>query len=100
MWLYVKDLKLAQIQGVEAEYKPTMAFDSGGADQALQIAISIASSVDAQLLAEWISGRLKKGSPNRLEINNQSINANNVVVIINNIQAQNKKPDTSQDEHT
>jgi hypothetical protein len=60
-----------------------MAFDS--ADHILTIVVTAAASTGLRLVAEWILSRLRGAPPpTQLTINNQTVNAENVVTVINN----------------
>jgi hypothetical protein len=80
---FVKDLNSAAIEGVRADHRPTMAYDS--AEHVLEIVITAATSVGLKLVADWLLARLKNAPPpTQLTINSQTINAENVVTVINN----------------
>ena len=81
---FVSGLNAAKLEGVRAEYRPTMAFDT--AEHICQIIVSMAPSA-ATLFTAWLTHRLKKTpAPPTVTINNHTtINAQNVVQIIQQI---------------
>jgi len=80
---FVKDLNSAGIEGVRAEHRPTMAYDS--AEHILEIVVGAAAPVALKFVADWLLARLKKAPPpTQLTINHQNTNAQNLVTIINN----------------
>ncbi len=87
---FVEDLNAAGIEGVRADYRPTMAYDS--AEHVFEIVIGAVSAAALKFAADWIMLRLKKQPPSQMVINNCDVtNAENVAIIINNyIGTQNK----------
>jgi len=84
---FVGDLNAAKIEGVRAEYRPTMAVDS--MEHIAQIVVVVASQVGGRLFSEWLASRLKKPLTPPIAINNYTtINAQNVVQIIQRIAKQ------------
>lgn len=82
---FVKDLNSAGIEGVQAESRPTMAFDS--TEHIQEIVVMALTSTGLKLAAEWLVGRLKKDPSKQIIVNNQTINnnnADNIVIIFNN----------------
>jgi hypothetical protein len=58
---FLKDLNFAEIEGVSAEYRPTMAFDT--AETILTIVVTAVASTGLKLLADWALSRLKNTPP-------------------------------------
>jgi hypothetical protein len=80
---FVEDLNAAGIEGVRADYRPTMAYDS--AEHVYEIVIGAASGAALKFAADWIMLRLKKQIPSQMVINNCYVkNSENVTIIINN----------------
>jgi hypothetical protein len=79
---FVKDLNSSGIEGVRADHRPTMAYDS--AEHVLEIVVTAAGPVALKFLADWLLARLRKAPTTQLTINHQTINAENVVTVINN----------------
>lgn len=78
----VRDLNTAGLEGVRAEYRPTMAFDS--AERVLEAVLQVACPTGGMLLAKWLQIRLRKPNARNSTtiINQTTINAQNVVVVI------------------
>ena len=87
---FVEDLNAAGIEGVRADFRPTMAYDS--ADRVVEIVIGAVSGAALKFVSDWIILRLRKQLPSQMVINNCDVkNAENVTIIINNyIDTQNK----------
>jgi hypothetical protein len=80
---FLDDLNAAGIEGVEADYRPEMAFDSH--ESILTVVITVGATAGLKFLGDWILSRLKTSPPpTQLTINHTTINAENVVTIINN----------------
>jgi hypothetical protein len=80
----VGGINSANIEGVKAEYKPTMAYDS--AEHVFEIIITVAAPVALALIKDLLVERLKKEVPKQLVIHNQVVNnAEGVVIIFQNI---------------
>jgi hypothetical protein len=82
-------------QGLKASRltRPEMAFDTGG-ESLLTIVVSVAASAALKFLGDWILSRLKSSPPpTQLTINNTTINAKNIVTVINNFASKDEKPD-------
>ena len=80
---FLENLNSAGIGGVRADYRPTMAFNSD--EHILTIVLTVVGSTALKLLADWILARLKNApAPTQLTINNQTINAENVVTVVTN----------------
>jgi len=83
---FADDLNSAEIEGVRAAHRPTMAYDSP--EHVFEIVITAATPVALKFVADWIAARLKaKPTPQDRPtiINNQTLtNAETVVTIINN----------------
>jgi len=75
---FVEGLNAAGIKGIQAAYRPTMAYDS--AEHIYEIAIIAMESVTLKLVADWISTRWKIDRPAELIINNQIINNTDQII--------------------
>lgn len=96
---FLDDLNAARIEGVEASYRPTMAFDT--AETIFTIVVSAAASTGLKLFADWLLSRLKNSPPpTRLTINSQTVNADNVVTIINNFHPPSKGSEKSEEQRS
>jgi hypothetical protein len=94
---FLDDLNAARIEGVEADYRPEMAFDTG-AETILTIVVSAVASTGLKLFADWFLSRLKNSPPpTQLTINSQTVNAENVVTIINNFHPPSKGSEKSEE---
>lgn len=91
----VRDLNSAGLEGVRAEYRPTMAFDS--AERVLEVVLQVASPTAGMLLAKWLQIRLQKPNARTSTtiVNQTTINAQNVAVVIE--QAIERPADKKQD---
>ena len=93
----LRDLNAAGIEGVKADYRPEMAFDTG-AETILTIVVSAAASTGLKLFADWLLSRLNNSPPpTQLTINSQTVNAENVVTIINNFHPPSKGSEKSEE---
>jgi hypothetical protein len=80
---FVQDFNSAGIEGVRADYRPTMAFDSF--EHVLQIVVESVTAAGLKLAIDWIIERRKKAPTNQITVNSQVIeNSGNVIIIINN----------------
>ncbi len=80
---FVEGLNSAEIEGVRAEYRPTMAYDS--AEHICEIVVTAIGSTALKLAAEWIIARWKKEKPKEACVNNQIFNnAEQITNIVNN----------------
>ena len=93
---FVEDLNSSGLEGIRAEYRPTMAYDTVE-EHILEIVVTSVTSVGLKLVADWIVEYLKSKPPKETTINNQTIinNPENVVMIVNNYvtEAQSKEKD-------
>jgi hypothetical protein len=79
----VDDLNAAGIEGVRADYRPTMAYDT--MEHLCEIVLSAMTVEGLKLAGIMIADRLRRKPPSRMDINHITINGdNNVVTIINN----------------
>lgn len=79
----VDGLNSAGIDGVRAEYQPTMAYDT--AEHICEIVVAAVAPAALKLVATWLAARWKKDKPKQASINNHTvIHADQVVTIINN----------------
>ena len=90
---FVSDLNAANILGVSAGYRSTMALVA--AQHIFQVVVVVASTLSSQLLSVWLADRLKK-TPRQPSItinNNVTVNAQNVVQVIQQMveEPENKK---------
>jgi predicted RNase H-like HicB family nuclease len=80
---FVAGLNSAGIEGIHAQYRPTMAYDS--AEHICEIVITAIGSLGLRLAGDWIIARWKNDKPTEASINNQIVsNAEQVTVIVNN----------------
>ena len=80
---FVEGLNAAGIQGVRAEYRPTMAYDS--TEHICEIVIVAIGTVGLHLVADWIVARWNKEKPKQMDLNKVTINnADQIVTVINN----------------
>lgn len=84
----VDDLNSAIIDGVHAEYRPTLAFDS--TEHILQIVIVAAAPAALSMAARWLADRFKNQLPTRLDVNGQTINSPNSIITIVNVHVETK----------
>ena len=71
---FVEDLNCASIEGVTAEYRPTIAFDS--TEHILQIVVTLVAPtvpIAVKSFAEWVVGYVKKDPSKQPIINNYPI---------------------------
>ncbi len=89
---FVEDLNAAGIDGVRAEYRPTMAYDS--AEHILEIVITGLTLKAFELFGQWIVQRFRKAPPSQFTIVNSGENAINIINYIDNEvkRAQRQKP--------
>ncbi|HTT85642.1 MAG TPA: hypothetical protein VMF67_19365 [Rhizomicrobium sp.] len=79
---FVGDLNSAGIEGVRAQYRPTMAYDD--ARGVVEIVVTAAAVEGLKLAGHWIADRFRKAPADQMVINNQNItNSDNVVTTIN-----------------
>ncbi len=80
---FVEALNSAGIDGVRADYDPTMAYDT--AEHICEIVIRALGPTALTLAAQWVAARWRKEKPKQASINNHVVaNADQVVTIINN----------------
>jgi len=81
---FVADLNAAGIDGVRAEYRPTMAYDS--MEHLCEIVLMAATAEALRLAAAVIVDRLKKKPPTQMEVDGKTVinGDNNVMLIVNN----------------
>jgi hypothetical protein len=80
---FLDDLNAAGIEGVKANCRPEMAFDT--AESIWTIVVTVGATAGLKFLGDWMLSRLKRSPPpTQLTINHTTINAQNVVTIINN----------------
>ena len=84
----VDDLNSVALDGVRAEYRPTLAFDS--TEYILQIVIGAAAPAALSLAAHWLADRFKNQPPKRLDVNGQTIKSPNSIIAIVNIYVETK----------
>jgi len=68
---FVEDLNSASIEGVTAEYRPTMAFDS--TEHILQIVVTLVAPIAFKSFVDWIFFRYVKKGPSKQQIININI---------------------------
>jgi hypothetical protein len=89
---FLNDLNAAGIEGIRADSRPKMAFDT--AESIWTIVITVGATAGLKFLGDWMLSRLKQSPPpTHLTINHTTINAQNVVTIINNIRTKAEKQD-------
>jgi hypothetical protein len=81
---FVADLNAADIDGVRAEYRPTMAYDS--MEHVCEIVLTAAIAEGLRLAAAMIADRLKKKTPKQMEVDGKNVinGNNNVLTVVNN----------------
>jgi hypothetical protein len=86
---FVEDLNSAGIKGVRADYRPAMAYDTGG-EHVFEIVVTAATAGMLKLVGDWIIDRFKRTPPTQITINNQTIinaetiqNAINICIDVN-----------------
>jgi hypothetical protein len=90
---FIDDLNAAGIEGVKADCRPEMAFDIG-TETILTIVVTAAITKGVGLFADWLLSRLRNSPPpTQLTINSQTVNAQNVVTIINKLESKAEKQD-------
>jgi len=68
---FVADLKIANIEGIEAFYRPTMAFDT--AEHIFQIVVQGSATVALNLFSAWLYDRIKSHKAKKMLLNNQDV---------------------------
>lgn len=82
---FESDLNAANIQGISAECRPIMAFDSAG--HIFQVVVTVASTMAGRVLGKWLADRIARDpGQSQITINNHvTINAQNVTQVIQQI---------------
>ncbi len=85
---FVGELNAAGIEGVRADYRPTMAYDS--AEHIFEILITGLTLEAFKLFGKWVVQRFKKTPPKQFTI----VGGDNSVNIINYIEGETKRAQT------
>jgi hypothetical protein len=81
---FMADLRKAAIPGIEAQFRPTPAFDN--AETLYQIVIDSETPDGLALLSTWLHERIKFGNYSKMTLNSNNVirNPDRIIIIINN----------------